>query len=285
MSALSFAFNIEDVISRDGTLTPFFEKRIPPFMTSALNSPDVYELAIGGTAVGTGLNAPAGFSEKVAKHISEITLLPFVSAPNKFEVQGSHDAMIAVSAALKTLAVSLFKIANDIRLLSCGPRAGFHELLIPSNEPGSSIMPGKVNPTQCEAMAMVAAQVMGLDMANSIAGSAGYLEMNVYKPMLALNVLQSIKMLSDTCVNFTTFLLEGTQPNKEKINEYLHSSLMLVTALSPIIGYDKASQMTHYAVDNNCSLADANEHFKFLLTENFNKAVDPYQMTKGGLPS
>ena len=245
--------------------------------------PDVYELAIGGTAVGTGLNAPAGFSEKVAKHISEITLLPFVSAPNKFEVQGSHDAMIAVSAALKILAVSLFKIANDIRLLSCGPRAGFHELLIPSNEPGSSIMPGKVNPTQCEAMAMVAAQVMGLDMANSIAGSAGYLEMNVYKPMLALNVLQSIKMLSDTCVNFTTFLLEGTQPNKEKINEYLHSSLMLVTALSPIIGYDKASQMTHYAVDNNCSLADANEHFKFLSTENFNKAVDPYQMTTGGL--
>lgn len=244
--------------------------------------PDIYELALGGTAVGTGLNAPAGFSEKVAKHISEITLLPFVTAPNKFEVQGSHDAIIAVSAALKTLAVSLFKIANDIRLLSCGPRAGFHELLIPANEPGSSIMPGKVNPTQCEAMAMVAAQVMGLDTANSIAGSAGYLEMNVYKPMLALNVLQSISMLSDTCVNFTKFLLEGTQPNKDKINEYLHSSLMLVTALSPIIGYDKASQMAHYAADNNCSLAEANEHFKFLSTDEFNKAVDPYAMTRGG---
>ena len=243
---------------------------------------DVYELAIGGTAVGTGLNSPLGFAEKAAHHIAQITGLPFVSAPNKFEVQGSHDAMVAMSAALKTLAVSLFKIANDIRLLSCGPRAGFHELLIPSNEPGSSIMPGKVNPTQCEAMAMVAAQVMGLDMANSIAGAAGYLEMNVYKPMLALNVIQSIRMLADSCNNFTKFLLEGTQPNKKKIDEYLHQSLMLVTALSPIIGYDKASQMAHYADKQDCSLEEANQHFKFLSTEEFKRAIDPYKMAKGG---
>lgn len=243
---------------------------------------DVYELAIGGTAVGTGLNSPPGFAELAAKNIAQITSLPFISAPNKFEVQGSHDAMVAISATLKTLAVSLFKIANDIRLLSCGPRAGLHELLIPSNEPGSSIMPGKVNPTQCEAMAMVAAQVMGLDMANSVAGAAGYLEMNVYKPMLALNVIQSIRMLADSCNNFTKFLLQGMQPNKKKIDEYLHQSLMLVTALSPIIGYDKASQMAHYADKKNCSLAEANQHFKFLSAEEFNRAVDPYKMAKGG---
>ncbi len=243
---------------------------------------DVYELAIGGTAVGTGLNAPIGFAEKAAKHIAQITGLPFISAPNKFEVQGSHDALIAMSATMKTLATSLFKIANDIRLLSCGPRAGLHELLIPSNEPGSSIMPGKVNPTQCEAMAMVAAQVMALDIANSIAGAAGYLEMNVYKPMLALNLMQSIRMMSDSCVNFTTFLLKGTQPNRKKIDAYLHNSLMLVTALSPIIGYDKASQLAHFADDNDCTLANANQHFKFLSEEEFNKAIDPYKMARGG---
>jgi fumarate hydratase, class II len=243
---------------------------------------DIYELAIGGTAVGTGLNSPAGFAEKAAQHIAQMTGLPFISAPNKFEVQGSHDAMVAMSATLKTLAVSLFKIANDIRLLSCGPRAGLHELLIPSNEPGSSIMPGKVNPTQCEAMAMTAAQVMGLDLANGIAGAAGYLEMNVYKPMLALNMIQSIRMLSDSCINFTQFLLKGTRPNKHKIDEYLHQSLMLVTALSPIIGYDKASQMAHYADQQNCTLDEANQHFKFLSAEDFKQAIDPYKMAKGG---
>jgi len=243
---------------------------------------DVYELSIGGTAVGTGLNAPAGFAEKASAHIAEITHLPFVSAPNKFEVQGSHDALVAMSAMIKTLAVSLFKIANDIRLLSCGPRAGFYELLIPSNEPGSSIMPGKVNPTQCEAMAMVAAEVMGYDAAVSIAGASGHLEMNVYKPMIAFNIMQSIRTISDSCVNFTKHLLEGTQPNKKKIDRYLHDSLMLVTALSPIIGYDKASQMAHYADDNDCSLADANKHFAFLSEKDFIKAVDPYKMAKVG---
>ena len=241
---------------------------------------DVYELAIGGTAVGTGLNAPKGFAKKAADHIAKITTLPFISAPNKFEVQGSHDALVAMSAAIKTLACSLFKIANDIRLLSCGPRAGFHELLIPENEPGSSIMPGKVNPTQCEAMTMVAVQVMGYDAANTIAGASGYLEMNVYKPMLAFNLIQSIRMLSDSCVNFTQFLLVNTKPNQEKIAYYLHNSLMLVTALSPIIGYDDACKMAHYADDNNCSLSQANEHFKYLSDEEFNKAIDPYKMAQ-----
>lgn len=243
---------------------------------------DVYELAIGGTAVGTGLNAPEGFAKRAAKHIAKLTGLPFVSAENKFEVQGSHDALVAMSGAFKTLATSLFKIANDVRILSCGPRAGLHELLIPSNEPGSSIMPGKVNPTQCEAMTMVAAQVMGYDCANTIAGSGGYLEMNVYKPMMAYNLMQSIRTLSDTCINFTKYLLEDTKPNKEKIEYYLENSLMLVTALTPIIGYDKASKMAHYADDNNCSLAEANRKLKYLNEDEFKQALDPHKMAKGG---
>ncbi len=244
---------------------------------------DVYELALGGTAVGTGLNAPNGFAEIVAKHIASITGLPFVTATNKFEVQGSHDALVAIMGQLKTLANSLFKIANDIRLLSCGPRAGFHELLIPENEPGSSIMPGKVNPTQCEAMAMVAAQVMGYDVAVGIGGSAGYLEMNVYKPLIIFNIIQSIKIISDSCVNFTKYLLEGMMPNHDKIDSYLKNSLMLVTALSPVIGYDKASKMAHYADSNNLSLAEANKALGFLSEEEFSRAVDPYKMTKGGI--
>ncbi|MBK2095880.1 class II fumarate hydratase [Francisella philomiragia] len=244
---------------------------------------DVYQLALGGTAVGTGLNAPDSFAEVVAKHIASITGLPFVTATNKFEVQGSHDALVAIMGQLKTLANSLFKIANDIRLLSCGPRAGFHELLIPENEPGSSIMPGKVNPTQCEAMAMVAAQVMGYDVAVGIGGSAGYLEMNVYKPLIIFNIIQSIKIISDSCVNFTKYLLEGMTPNHDKIDFYLKNSLMLVTALSPVIGYDKASKMAHYADSNNLSLAEANKALGFLSEEEFNKVVDPYKMTKGGI--
>ncbi|QEO58216.1 class II fumarate hydratase [Francisella marina] len=244
---------------------------------------DVYELALGGTAVGTGLSAPNGFAEIVAKHIASITGLPFVTATNKFEVQGSHDALVAIMGQLKTLANSLFKIANDIRLLSCGPRAGFHELLIPENEPGSSIMPGKVNPTQCEAMAMVAAQVMGYDVAVGIGGSAGYLEMNVYKPLIIFNIIQSIKIISESCVNFTKYLLEGMTPNHDKIDFYLKNSLMLVTALSPVIGYDKASKMAHYADSNNLSLAEANKALGFLSEEEFNKVVDPYKMTKGGI--
>ncbi len=239
---------------------------------------DIYELALGGTAVGTGLNAPIGFSEKAASYIAKFTGLPFISAPNKFEVQGSHDALVFMMSAIKTLAVSLFKIANDIRLLSCGPRAGLYELLIPENEPGSSIMPGKVNPTQCEAMAMVALQVMGYDAAVSSAGAAGYLEMNVYKPMMIFNIIQSIRMISDSCVNFTQFLLVGTQPNLKKIEYYLENSLMLVTALSPVIGYDKASQMAHYAHENDVSLSDANQHFKYLKEDEFKKLMDPHKM-------
>ncbi|ACD31366.1 class II fumarate hydratase [Francisella tularensis subsp. mediasiatica] len=243
----------------------------------------VYQLALGGTAVGTGLNAPDGFAEITAKYIATITSLAFVSATNKFEVQGSHDALVAVMGQLKTLANSLFKIANDIRLLSCGPRAGFHELLIPENEPGSSIMPGKVNPTQCEAMAMVAAQVIGYDVAVGIGGSAGYLEMNVYKPLIIFNIIQSIKIISDSCVNFTKYLLEGMKPNHDKIEFYLKNSLMLVTALSPVIGYDKAAKLAHYAEQKNISLAEANQELKFLSKEEFDKVVDPYKMTKGGI--
>lgn len=239
---------------------------------------DVYQLAIGGTAVGTGLNAPKGFAEKACKYIAKITGLPFVSAHNKFAVQGSHDALVALMSQIKVLANSLFKIANDIRLLSCGPRAGFHELLIPSNEPGSSIMPGKVNPTQCEAMTMACAQVFGLDVAVTIGGSAGYLEMNVYKPMMIYNILQSINILSDSMLNFSRYLLEGTKPNKKKIDEYLRNSLMLVTALSPVIGYDKASQLAHYADEHDTSLSEANKVLKFLSQQEFDQVVDPYKM-------
>ena len=243
---------------------------------------DVYELALGGTALGTGLNAPDGYDEISAKHIANMTGLPFITAPNKFEVQGSHDALVAIMGQLKTLAASLFKIANDIRLLSCGPRAGFNELKLPENEPGSSIMPGKVNPTQCEALAMVAAQVMGYDTAVAIAGSAGYLEMNVYKPMMIFNILKSVNSLSDSCINFTKYLLHGTKPNKKAIDKYLHESLMLVTALTPIIGYDKACQMAHYADENDVTLVDANKHYGYLTAEELAKALDPYPMTKGG---
>src|SRR4029077_18299671 len=180
--------------------------------------------------------------------------LPFVSAPNKFAVQGAHDDLVALSGTLRTLAVSLYKIANDIRLLSCGPRAGFAELKIPENEPGSSIMPGKVNPTQAEALAMVAVQVMANDTAVGFGGAGGYLKMNVYKPLIIFNVTHSITILTDSCTNFRRFLVEGTRPNLKKINQYVEESLMLVTALSPVIGYDKASKIAHYAMDNDLTL-------------------------------
>lgn len=244
--------------------------------------PNLFELAIGGTAVGTGINAPKVFGEKAASYISKETNLPFNSAENKFEVMGSHDALIEIMTQIKIIAVSLFKIANDIRLLTSGPRAGFNELLIPQNEPGSSIMPGKVNPTQCEALAMVCVQIMGYDTAVTIAGSSGYLEMNVYKPMIIFNVINSIHLISNSLNNFTEFLLEGMTPNKEKIDFYLNNSLMLVTILSPIIGYEQASKIANYANDNNCSLRDANKHFQILSDSDFIKYVNPYQMTKGG---
>ena len=241
---------------------------------------DLYKLAIGGTAVGTGLNAPVGFAELCSEKIAEFTGLPFVSAPNKFAVQGSHDALVAASGALKNLAGSLFKIANDIRLLSCGPRAGFYELLIPSNEPGSSIMPGKVNPTQCEAMAMAAIQVMGYDSAVSMAGSGGYLQMNVYKPVMIYNIVQSVHLLSQSCRNFTGFLLKDSVPNRERMERYVRDSLMPVTALSPVIGYDKASLLAHYADKNNCSLREANAVLGYITEEEFERIVDPSKMAK-----
>lgn len=239
---------------------------------------DVYKLALGGTAVGTGINTPSGFAAMACKEISQLTGLPFVSAKNKFAVHGSHDALVAVSAMLKTLANSLNKISNDIRLISCGPRAGIHELILPENEPGSSIMPGKVNPTQCEAMSMVAIQVMANDVAVSFAGSAGHLEMNVYKPQIIFNILQSITILNDACNSFRKHLLDGLQPNTKVIDKYLKHSLMLVTTLSPVIGYDKAAKLAHYANHHDCSLAEANKELKFLDAAEFNKLTDPYKM-------
>src|SRR3989338_3246129 len=209
--------------------------------------PRLYELALGVTAVGTGLNTHPKFAGKVAKKIAQITGKPFVSAQNKFEALAAHDAMVEFSGALKTLAVSLMKIANDVRWLGSGPRSGIGEIILPANEPGSSIMPGKVNPTQCEAMTMVAVQVMGNDTAVAFAGAGGYLEMNVYKPLIIYNVIQSIRILSDSCNNFSDFLVEGIEANEKQINYFLNRSLMLVTALSPKIGYDKASKVAHLA--------------------------------------
>ena len=214
----------------------------------------VYRLALGGTAVGTGINAAPGFAEAAAAEIAKLTGFPFVSAPNKFTVQGAHDALVQLSGTFRTLAVSLYKIANDIRLMSCGPRAGFAELEIPENEPGSSIMPGKVNPTQAEALTMIAVQVMANDVAVGFGGAGGYLEMNVYKPLIIFNIAHSITHLSDGCTNFRRFLVDGTKPNVKKIKEYVDRSLMLVTALSPVIGYDKASKIAHYAMDHDLTL-------------------------------
>jgi len=238
----------------------------------------VYHLALGGTAVGTGINSAPGFADDAASEIAKLTGLPFVSAPNKFTVQGAHDALVQLSGTLRTLAVSLYKIANDIRLMSCGPRAGFHELLIPENEPGSSIMPGKVNPTQCEALTMIAVQVMANDVAVGFGGAGGYLEMNVYKPLMIFNITHSITILSDGCTNFRKFLVEGTKPNLKKIKEYVDRSLMLVTALSPVIGYDKASKIAHYAMDEDLTLKEAALKLGFVTETEFDRVVDPAKM-------
>jgi fumarate hydratase class II len=240
----------------------------------------VYRLALGGTAVGTGINSAPGFGEAAAAEIAKLTSLPFVTAPNKFTVQGSHDALVHLSGTLRTLAVSLYKIANDIRLMSCGPRAGFAELKIPENEPGSSIMPGKVNPTQAEALAMVAVQVMANDTAVGFGGAGGYLEMNVYKPLIIFNVTHSIRIMADSCTNFRKFLIEGTKPNLKKINQYVEESLMLVTALSPVIGYDKASKIAHYAMDNDLTLKAAALKLGFVTEAEFDRVVDPKKMVR-----
>ena len=238
----------------------------------------VYRLALGGTAVGTGLNSAPGFAEAAAARIADLTGLPFISAPNKFCVQGGHDALVQLSGSMRTLAVALYKIGNDVRLMSCGPRAGFAELLIPANEPGSSIMPGKVNPTQAEALTMLSVQVMANDVAVGFGGAGGYLEMNVYKPLIIHNVMQSIRLLTDGTTNFRRFLVEGTKPNLKKIGEYVERSLMLVTALSPVIGYDKASKIAHYALDNDLTLKEAALKLGFVSSEEFDRIVDPRKM-------
>jgi fumarate hydratase class II len=241
---------------------------------------DVYQLALGGTAVGTGINSAPGFADAAAAEIAKLTGLPFVSAPNKFTVQGAHDALVQLSGTLRTLAVSLYKIGNDIRLMSCGPRAGFAELMIPENEPGSSIMPGKVNPTQAEALTMIAVQVMANDVAVGFGGAGGYLEMNVYKPLIIFNITHSITIMSDGCTNFRKFLVEGTKPNLKKIKEYVDRSLMLVTALAPVIGYDKASKIAHYANDHDLTLKEAALKLGFVTEPEFDRVVDPAKMVK-----
>src|ERR1700677_2808112 len=242
--------------------------------------PGAYRLALGGTAVGTGINSAPGFAEAAAAEIAKLTGLPFVTAPNKFTVQGAHDALVQLSGTLRTLAVSLYKIGNDIRLMSCGPRAGFAELLIPENEPGSSIMPGKVNPTQAEALTMIAAQVMASDVAVGLGGAGGYLEMNVYKPLMIFNITHSITILADGCTNFRKFLIEGARPNLKKIGEYVERSLMLVTALAPVIGYDKASKIAHYAMDNDLTLKAAALKLGFVTEAEFDKIVNPKKMVR-----
>src|ERR1700722_1965246 len=241
---------------------------------------DVYRLALGGTAVGTGINAAPGFADAAAVEIAGLSGLPFVSAANKFTVQGAHDALVQFSGTLRTLAVSLYKIANDIRLMSCGPRAGFAELMIPENEPGSSIMPGKVNPTQAEALTMIAVQVMADDVAVGFGGASGYLEMNVYKPLIIHNITHSITIMTDGCTNFRKFLVEGTRPNEKKIKEYVERSLMLVTALAPVIGYDKASRIAHYAMDNDLTLKAAALKLGFVTEQEFDRVVDPAKMVR-----
>jgi fumarate hydratase class II len=242
----------------------------------------VRELALGGTAVGTGLNAPKGYAVLVATKIAELTGHPFVTAPNKFESLAAHDAMVELSGALKRLAVSLMKIGNDIRILSSGPRSGIGELVIPDNEPGSSIMPGKVNPTQPEALTMVAAQVMGNDVAVTIGGASGHFELNVFKPLIAANVLQSARLLGDACVSFEEKCAAGIQPNLPVIDRHLENSLMLVTALNPHIGYHKAAEIAKKAHKEGTTLREAALALGHVTPEQFDEWVDPAKMVSGG---
>ncbi len=240
--------------------------------------PSLYRLVIGGTAVGTGLNTHPKFSETTCKDISKLTGLPFVSAKNKFAGMAAHDEIVLTSGVLKTLACSMMKIANDVRWLASGPRCGLGEINLPANEPGSSIMPGKVNPTQCEAMTMVCVQVLGNDAAIGFAGTQGNFELNVYNPVMIYNLVQSIYLLSDTANSFVEHCATGITVNKEKIEYYLNHSLMLVTALNPVIGYDKASKIAKLAYKNNSSLKEACLELGFLTAEEFDKAVDPTKM-------
>ncbi len=240
--------------------------------------PRLYELALGGTAVGTGLNTHPDFAVKVAKKIAQLTGKPFVTAKNKFEALAAHDALVEVSGVLKTIAASLMKIANDVRWLASGPRSGIGEIIIPDNEPGSSIMPGKVNPTQCEAMTMVCAQVIGNDTTVTVAGASGNFELNVYKPVMIYNVLQSIRLLADACESFRDNCVIGIKANKTTIAKHLNNSLMLVTALNPHIGYDKAAKVAKKAHTENTTLKEAAVALGFLTAQEFDRLVDPKSM-------
>ena len=256
-----YAFQVEQGIKR---------------VTAALH--DIYPLAQGGTAVGTGLNTRKGFAEKFAAKVSELTGLPFVTAPNKFEALAAHDAMVEMSGALKTVAVSLFKIANDIRLLGSGPRCGLGELILPENEPGSSIMPGKVNPTQAEALTMICAQVMGNDAATGFAGSQGHFELNVFKPMIAYNVLQALQLIGDGATAFTDNCVVGIEADEERISKLMRESLMLVTALAPTIGYDNATTVAKTAHRNRTTLKEEAIRLGFVDAETFDRVVQPGEM-------
>jgi len=240
--------------------------------------PRLYPLAQGGTAVGTGINTKKGFAEAFAAHAAEITGLPFITAPNKFEALSAHDAIVELSGMLNVLAVSLFKIANDIRLLGSGPRGGYGELILPENEPGSSIMPGKVNPTQCEAMTMVCTQVMGNHTTVTIAGSQGHFQLNVFKPVMAYNVLQSIRLLADASVSLTDNCIVGIVPNEERIAEHMERSLMLVTALAPTIGYDKATEIAKAAHKNGTTLREEALRLGHVSEDEFDRIVRPADM-------
>ena len=240
--------------------------------------PELYDLALGGTAVGTGLNAPAGFAEAAAEKIAEYTRLPFRSAPNKFSVLAAHDAIVAASGAIRTAACAMMKIANDIRWLASGPRCGLGELILPENEPGSSIMPGKVNPTQCEAMTMVCVQIIGLDTAVAMAGTQGNFELNVFKPVMIYDLLEEVKLLSDASRSFLKYALSGLQADKGRIADLLSKSLMLVTALSPVIGYDNAAKIAKTAHKENLTLKETCVKLGFLSAEEFDQAVRPEKM-------
>ena len=240
--------------------------------------PHLAQLALGGTAVGTGINTPKGYAQRVSRYIAQFTGLPFVSAENKFEALAAHDALVETHGALRQLAVSLFKIANDIRIMASGPRSGIGELIIPANEPGSSIMPGKVNPTQCEALTMVCAQVMGNDTAVAFAGSQGHFELNVYKPVMALNVLESAQLIGDACISFDLNCAQGIVPNTDKVDELLKNSLMLVTALNPKIGYYKAAEIANLAHQNKLTLKEAALQTGYLTEAEFDEWVQPKNM-------
>jgi fumarate hydratase class II len=240
--------------------------------------PHLFQLALGGTAVGTGLNTHPEFAVRSAKKIADLTQLPFVTAPNKFEALAAHDAIVMASGALKTLACSLMKIANDLRWLGSGPRCGLGELRLPENEPGSSIMPGKVNPTQCEAMTMVCVQVLGNDAASGFAGTQGNFELNVFKPVMIHNFLHSVRILSDACHLFNEHCVEGIEINRSQIEKSVRNSLMLVTALSPHIGYDKAAKVAHHAFEKESSLKEACLELGFATSEQFDQFVRPEKM-------